>query len=385
MAYMKFKEFGGWSDKLEKTANYSTMPEAAYKLGGNFEDFMKYAGVYTSEFSIKGPIIGKDEENKKYDITNETITNFKSKIPNIKVTKTAQFASVSKEYNSDGVVNYKNGETQITNNQLKGFRNAVKEQIQNNGAVFAIIDMDTNNLNRNTYSLYANEDEMENCHAVTIIGWDDNYSKSNFLNDKQPKNDGAWIALNSWGEEWGNNGLFYISYDDAIVEKVMCGVIEAKSYSEEPSVKLTYSNIDGGVKVTITSNERLKKPDSSWNLKYEEYYKTTYSKVRTTATTLEKTFYFNVNNKTINLVDSACAQVTVAININSINEPQLGDINQDNKITITDLLLLKMHLISEDNKSLQLNEKQLAITDINKDEKVNITDLLFLKKKLLNK
>ena len=49
-------------------------------------------------------------------------------------------------------------------------------------------------------------------HFVTLVGWDDNYSKDNFL--IKPKGDGAWICKNSWGTDWGENGYFYVSYYD---------------------------------------------------------------------------------------------------------------------------------------------------------------------------
>ncbi len=50
-------------------------------------------------------------------------------------------------------------------------------------------------------------------HAVTLIGWDDNFSKDNFHPDAGVKNDGAWLCKNSWGEQWGNDGYFFVSYE----------------------------------------------------------------------------------------------------------------------------------------------------------------------------
>lgn len=49
-------------------------------------------------------------------------------------------------------------------------------------------------------------------HEVVIIGWDDNYSKENF--SVPLEGDGAFICQNSWGNEFGDNGVFYVSYYD---------------------------------------------------------------------------------------------------------------------------------------------------------------------------
>lgn len=51
-------------------------------------------------------------------------------------------------------------------------------------------------------------------HAVAIVGWDDHYSRTNFLATRQPPGDGAFIVKNSWGPNWGEGGYFYLSYYD---------------------------------------------------------------------------------------------------------------------------------------------------------------------------
>ena len=52
-------------------------------------------------------------------------------------------------------------------------------------------------------------------HGVTLVGWDDNYSKDNFTGRSKPENNGAWIIKNSWGNNaYTDNGYTYISYED---------------------------------------------------------------------------------------------------------------------------------------------------------------------------
>lgn len=65
--------------------------------------------------------------------------------------------------------------------------------------------------NTSTAAYYNNQTTTTN-HAITVVGWDDTYGKENFKTS--PENDGAWIVRNSWGSEWGDNGYFYVSYED---------------------------------------------------------------------------------------------------------------------------------------------------------------------------
>ncbi len=50
-------------------------------------------------------------------------------------------------------------------------------------------------------------------HDVVIVGWDDNYPKENF--NSKLEADGAFICMNSWGDSFGDGGLFYVSYYDS--------------------------------------------------------------------------------------------------------------------------------------------------------------------------
>ncbi len=93
--------------------------------------------------------------------------------------------------------------------------NRIKENIIKNGAVLTSIylnESDTTIYNKETYAYYNRYENKERTHELVLVGWDDQYNKDKFV--ETPAHNGAFIAQNSFGNSWGDNGFFYISYDD---------------------------------------------------------------------------------------------------------------------------------------------------------------------------
>lgn len=91
----------------------------------------------------------------------------------------------------------------------------IKQMIMEHGSVTAGVYADDRFWKGHNSTLYADfggKDIPTANHEVLIVGWDDEYSKDNFA--VTPKDDGAWICKNSWGEMSGIGGYFYLSYYD---------------------------------------------------------------------------------------------------------------------------------------------------------------------------
>ncbi|MGI6737168.1 MAG: C1 family peptidase [Anaerovoracaceae bacterium] len=110
--------------------------------------------------------------------------------------------------------------------------NAIKRQLQAGRGVSVLFNWDDSCYN-DAQSAYYCDGEFQSGHLVTIIGWDDTFSKENFTAGKQPAHDGAWLVKNSWGAagnefpnkfNWGigsesgrGSGCFWMSYEDKTI------------------------------------------------------------------------------------------------------------------------------------------------------------------------
>ena len=93
----------------------------------------------------------------------------------------------------------------------------VKKLIITKGAVYAHYysrDSVYHKGSRGTSYFNNSKSSRNTNHAVILIGWDDNYSRENFKT--HPAKNGAWLVQNSRGSSWGDNGCFWLSYEQYI-------------------------------------------------------------------------------------------------------------------------------------------------------------------------
>ncbi len=133
----------------------------------------------------------------------------------------------------------------------------MKEKIHTKGALASNVHFSglSSYYNSVTKALYYNGTEYSN-HAITIVGWDDDYSANNFSSSNKPAGNGAWIVQNSWGEEFGDNGYNYVSYYDERICSFYMSVEDVDTEVEDNAylydklghnVSVGYQSFDGTV------------------------------------------------------------------------------------------------------------------------------------------
>ncbi len=104
--------------------------------------------------------------------------------------------------------------------------NAAKRLIYNYGAIglsyytpSGTSASTSSDLYSSDYNSYFDPTIRGTNHAITVVGWDDDFSKDHFSNTKKPEGNGAWLVRNSWtnggsydAAHQNYSGYFWLSY-----------------------------------------------------------------------------------------------------------------------------------------------------------------------------
>ena len=178
----------------------------------------------------------------------------------------------------------------FTNKQKDIAINHIKKLVTDYAAVGSSLYFDTRYEDSNCENYYYYGSAGNANHAITIVGWDDNYSRENFK--KEPEGDGAFIVKNSWGNTHANNtsDLVYVSYYDAFITKD----IFASSFEMENEVyDVAYQYDTYG----LASDSYIRDDDEDVILYATKYKKTSPGQLLTAAST-----YVTDSNATVEVL-----------------------------------------------------------------------------------
>lgn len=245
-------------------ATSKTFLDGINKKGYNREiGFGNFAISFGYCTSGKGPVLESDmpfEDNKNKINLNEI--NKKSAL---KLENYVQFADIVKTHTADGNIIYTNGnEIQYTQEQVLGVRNLIKNHIKNYGAVTGYTYFGGDLAKRlnleeiqegkaNSIAYYNGDSNSLLDHAITIVGWDDNYSKDNFNKNNKPKNDGAYLVVNTSAGTDGILSAMYISYEDVWIEYNNYGVVSTSDINYDTLYQ--YDEYGYNVPLPITNSQ----------------------------------------------------------------------------------------------------------------------------------
>ncbi|MBN1552110.1 hypothetical protein JW979_11595 [bacterium] len=105
---------------------------------------------------------------------------------------------------------------------------SIKAALQDYGPVATVIGAN-NNLKAYTNGCYQDDSNTDINHGVVIVGWDDTVCP-----------EGSWIVKNSWGDDWGDNGFFYIQRGDVHIGEQSAIVY----YEEVPPISFNLESYD---------------------------------------------------------------------------------------------------------------------------------------------
>lgn len=182
-------------------------------------DALKVKNHYSSEDNISGFYKIKKSDGGNFEMAMQYMTNWNNPISS---NNSLEWNSmIDERFQGDADSDFNTtAESRINVTDARYIPNStdcIKRSIINYGSVYSAMHFDSTVYYINDGKCYYNsklERDYIIDHAITIVGWDDNYSKNNFSNAlfyEKPSIDGAWLVRNS-NEIEQNGGYFWLSY-----------------------------------------------------------------------------------------------------------------------------------------------------------------------------
>jgi len=264
-----------------------------------------------------------------------------------------RFPTIYKQNVNGTIVKKDSSGNVFTDEEVEDIRNQIKTHIKQYGAVVTNCHVsEVNYYNSNVInqitSLYCNNNSATGKTRLTIIGWDDNYSKTNFRSTNRPAVDGAWLVL--YSQPLGAEpGYFYVSYEDLFIEE---DVIGFTTISDREYINIyQHDTLGGNVFGTISIDDT------------DEYLKTIYAANLFTKELRETETLKRISVKGTNIIQ------TVDIYVN-----KTGELNIENSTLVASNISLgnEYKTITLTSPIELTNNKFAVIVKYTNDEKASI-------------
>ncbi len=275
----------------------------------------------------------------------------------------------------------------------------IKKTIMESGAVTANLAINSKAYSKdsNSYNLGRKTNNIEG-HTVSVVGWDDNYSKENFTGSYTPINNGAWLCKNSWGENVNSiGGYLWVSYEDKYIfdndtfspsygikdfinisdninlyQNEKYGATYEFEYLNDEAQKIIYFNV-----FDFSKNGNVLNKIVFETTAVGASYKTYFVPIMDEKPTLEKRCWQELSSGTVDYAGYICDNVkivapqtkgAVAVEIDTTNCSSVNSIGVDEWLTDTNDVLLFKDKLEQGHSYVLYNNNLEDIKDFYKNK-----------------